>query len=135
LLSFPSSARVSFCPSVVVGIEELRKKREEVHVQILAEEEEKLKVQNDLHILTERLARLSESLNSKIATRDEYDRTIAETEGAYMKVRDRERGGPRIDRRRVEWDESETRVEPQKVGKKKKCRPGNYEDRKTKKRK
>lgn len=74
-------------PDPPAGIEELRKKREEVHVQILAEEEEKLKVQNDLHILTERLARLSESLNSKIATRDEYDRTIAETEGAYMKVR------------------------------------------------
>ena len=68
-------------------MEDLKKKREELHTQILAEEEEKLKVQNDLHILTERLARITENLNKKIATRNEYDRTISETESAYMKVR------------------------------------------------
>ena len=44
-------------------------------------------MQNDLHILTERLTRITESLNKKYATRTEFDRTIADTEGAYMKVR------------------------------------------------
>ncbi len=53
---------------------------------IVQEEEEKLKIQNDLHILTERLARISESLARKMAARSEYDRTIAETEAAYAKV-------------------------------------------------
>lgn len=54
--------------------------------QILVEEEEKCKIQNDLRILTERLARINESLAKKIASRNEYDKTIAETEAAYMKV-------------------------------------------------
>ncbi|EDQ86413.1 uncharacterized protein MONBRDRAFT_10940 [Monosiga brevicollis MX1] len=71
---------------LVKCIEDLKRKREELHAQILAEEEEKLAVQNDLHILTERLNRITESLTRKQATRTEYDRTIAETEGAYFKI-------------------------------------------------
>ena len=43
-------------------------------------------MQHDLHILTERLAAINESLARKIAVRNDYDRTIAETEGAYKKV-------------------------------------------------
>eukprot|EP00049_Salpingoeca_infusionum_P019156 m.360485 g.360485 ORF g.360485 m.360485 type:complete len:112 (+) comp19059_c0_seq1:66-401(+) len=76
----------SYNNELVKCIESLRRKREEVHTQILAEEEEKLRVQTDLHILTERLARLTDSLNKKIATRNEYDKTIAETEDAFVKI-------------------------------------------------
>lgn len=61
-------------------------KRDELHRQILLEEEEKQRVQHDLHILTERLAAINESLAKKMAIRNDYDRTIAETEGAYKKV-------------------------------------------------
>ena len=68
------------------GIEDLCNKRDELQKQILLEEEEKCKIQNDLRILTERLARINESLAKKIASRNEYDKTIAETEAAYMKV-------------------------------------------------
>eukprot|EP00043_Microstomoeca_roanoka_P005839 m.58347 g.58347 ORF g.58347 m.58347 type:complete len:107 (-) comp13142_c0_seq1:2259-2579(-) len=78
----------SYNNELVKCLEDLKKKREEVHLQVLAEEEEKLKIQNDLHILTERLARITESLNKKISTRNEYDRTISETESAYMKILD-----------------------------------------------
>ena len=52
-----------------------------------ADEEEKAKIQNDLRILTERLSRLNDNLARKIASRNEYDKTIQETEGAYAKVR------------------------------------------------
>ena len=52
----------------------------------MLEEEEKQKVQNDLRILTERLAQINESLAQKIAMRNDYDRTISETENAYKKV-------------------------------------------------
>ena len=38
------------------GIEDLKEKREEVNRQILQDEEEKQKIQNDLRILTERCA-------------------------------------------------------------------------------
>ena len=44
------------------------------------------KIQNDLRILTERLARINDNLARKISSRNEYDNTIAETEGAYRKI-------------------------------------------------
>lgn len=69
------------------GIEDLCNKRDELQKQIILEEEEKCKIQNDLRILTERLARINESLAKKIASRNEYDKTISETEAAYMKVK------------------------------------------------
>ena len=68
------------------GIEDLSSKRDELHKHILFKEEEKQRVQHDLHILTERLAAINEGLARKIAIRNDYDRTIAETEGAYKKV-------------------------------------------------
>jgi Sjoegren syndrome nuclear autoantigen 1 len=70
----------------ISGINDLCAKRDEVHKQILQEEEEKQKLQNDIRILTERLAKVNESLSKKMASRNEFDKTIAETEGAYMKV-------------------------------------------------
>ena len=57
----------------------------------MEEEEEKQKLQNDIRILTERLAKVNESLSKKMAARNEFDKTIAETEGAYMKVRFQDR--------------------------------------------
>ena len=61
-------------------------KRDELHRQIITEEEEKTRIQNDIRILTERLAKVNESLAKKMAQRNEFDKTIAETEAAYMKV-------------------------------------------------
>ncbi len=61
-------------------------KRDELHKQICLEEDEKQKIQGDLRILTERLSQINESLARKIATRNDFDKTIAETEAAYKKV-------------------------------------------------
>jgi sjoegren syndrome nuclear autoantigen 1 len=71
---------------LVKCIEDLREKREEINRQILKEEEEKAKIQRDLSILTDRLSKINESLMRKMQARGEYDRTIQETEGAYMKI-------------------------------------------------
>lgn len=71
---------------LVKCIEDLREKREEINKQILKEEEEKAKIQRDLSILTDRLSHINEGLARKIQARNEYDRTIQETEGAYMKI-------------------------------------------------
>lgn len=71
----------------LIGIEELCSKRDDLHKQILEEEEEKRKLQNDIRSLTERLAKVNESLSKKMAARNEYDNTIRETEAAYMKVK------------------------------------------------
>lgn len=40
----------------------------------------------DLTILTDRLSKINEALARKTQARNEYDRTIQETEAAYMKV-------------------------------------------------
>ena len=72
--------------SPLPGIEDLREKREEVNRQILQEEEEKAKIQKDLSILTDRLSKINESLARKVQARNEYDKTIQETEAAYEGV-------------------------------------------------
>lgn len=79
----------SACPPaapVPAGIEELCQKREELCRQIQQEEDEKQRLQNEVRQLTEKLARVNENLARKIASRNEFDRTIAETEAAYLKV-------------------------------------------------
>lgn len=71
---------------LVKCIEDLREKREEVNRAMLKEEEEKAKIQKDLTILTDRLSKINEALARKTQARNEYDRTIQETEAAYMKI-------------------------------------------------
>merc|ERR1711998_568527 len=71
---------------LVKCIEDLREKREEVNKSIATDEEEKAKIQNDLRILTERLARINDNLARKISSRNEYDKTIQETEATYSKI-------------------------------------------------
>merc|ERR1712167_427279 len=71
---------------LVKCIEDLREKREEVNRAILKEEEEKAKIQKDLSILTDRLLKINESLARRVQARNEYDKTIQETEAAYMKI-------------------------------------------------
>ncbi|KAF5909449.1 Sjoegren syndrome nuclear autoantigen 1, partial [Clarias magur] len=70
---------------LVKCIEELFCKRDELNKQIQLEEDEKSRLQHDIHLLTEKLNRVSESLDRRLATRRELDRTITETEAAYMK--------------------------------------------------
>ncbi|XP_060768777.1 Sjoegren syndrome nuclear autoantigen 1 isoform X1 [Neoarius graeffei] len=67
-------------------IEELFFKRDELSKQIQQEEEEKTRLQHDIRVLTEKLNRVSESLDRRLTTRSELERTIAETEAAYMKI-------------------------------------------------
>ncbi|XP_044898394.1 Sjoegren syndrome nuclear autoantigen 1 isoform X1 [Felis catus] len=71
---------------LVKCIEELCQKREELCRQIQQEEDEKQRLQSEVRQLTEKLARVNENLARKIASRNEFDRTIAETEAAYLKA-------------------------------------------------
>lgn len=48
------------------GIEELREKRDEIQLQIAEEEAEKNKIQQDLQLLTKRLAHVNDSLARKV---------------------------------------------------------------------
>ena len=57
-----------------------------MRTEMISEEREKARVQKQLAELTEQLHRLNESIAHKQASRNEYDKTIQETEAAYMKV-------------------------------------------------
>lgn len=67
-------------------IEDLREKREEIQRQVVKEEEEKAKIQSDLAVLNKRLAQLNDSIARKLSSRNEYEKTIQETEEAYLKI-------------------------------------------------
>ncbi|KAL0585415.1 hypothetical protein ABG067_004765 [Albugo candida] len=71
---------------LVKCIEDLREKREEMNRAIAKQEEEKSKIQRDIAVLSNRLEAICEDLSHKVTARDEYDRTIHETEAAYMKI-------------------------------------------------
>ncbi|KAF4743342.1 syndrome nuclear autoantigen 1 [Perkinsus olseni] len=77
---------LNYNSELVKCIEDLREKREELNRQILKEEEDKGKIQKELAVLTDRLQRINESLVRKTQARNEYDKTIQETEAAYMKI-------------------------------------------------
>ncbi|XP_064406594.1 microtubule nucleation factor SSNA1-like [Halichondria panicea] len=85
-MSQQGAALQGYNNELIKCIEDLCSKRDELQKQILVEEEEKQRVQNDLRILTERLAQINEGLAQKIAMRNDYDRTISETENAYKKI-------------------------------------------------
>ena len=70
----------------ISGVEDLCVKRDELHKQVLTEEKEKKKIQIDIRRLTERLAKINESLAEKATTRTEYDKTISRLEAEYTKV-------------------------------------------------
>lgn len=59
------SCSISLC-SGFAGIEDLREKREEVQKQIRDEEGEKAKLQQDLQVLTKRLAHINDGLARKV---------------------------------------------------------------------
>ncbi len=45
-----------------------------------------MKIQREISILSEKLQKINESLARKVQARNEYDKTISETEAAYMKI-------------------------------------------------
>jgi Sjoegren syndrome nuclear autoantigen 1 len=71
---------------LVKCIEDLRERRNEVQRQIVKDEELKAKIQQELALFTKKLTDINDDLAKKNQTLNEYNRTIAETEGAYMKI-------------------------------------------------
>jgi len=71
---------------LIAIIEDLREKRAEVDRLIAKDEEEKQRITTDLRTLNEKLARLDEGLARKYSARQDYDKTISETENAFHKI-------------------------------------------------
>ena len=67
-------------------LEEIKQKREEVHKDVLNDENAKKSMEEELECLSKRLKAHSESLEKKVKTLESIDQTIYETEEAYSKV-------------------------------------------------
>ncbi|OMJ80991.1 hypothetical protein SteCoe_18648 [Stentor coeruleus] len=76
---------------LVAHLEALKEKRVEVEIQIQEEMKEKSKIERQIALLTDKLTLINrnfylESLQKKLESRENYNRTIQETESAYMKI-------------------------------------------------
>lgn len=85
-MSQQGAALQNYNNELVKCIEDLCAKRDELQRQILIEEEDKHKLENEIRLSSEKLAKINENLAKKITARTEFDRTISETEAAYMKI-------------------------------------------------
>ncbi|XP_012274904.1 Sjoegren syndrome nuclear autoantigen 1 homolog isoform X2 [Orussus abietinus] len=70
----------------VTGLEEMKLKRAELQTRIDTQEDEKNTLQKEIEKMSYKLTCINDSLAKRIAIRNEYDRTIADTETAYMKI-------------------------------------------------
>ena len=67
-------------------IENIRVGRDDLHEEIQKDEEEKNTIEVEIANLTERLSVLSDALIKKYEAQEEFDRTIQDTEQAFMKI-------------------------------------------------
>ncbi|OMJ74441.1 hypothetical protein SteCoe_26622 [Stentor coeruleus] len=71
---------------LVSCLEDLKEQRGDLEKQLQEEMAEKSSIQKQIAILSDKLARVNDSLNKKITARNDYDKAIQETEGAYIKI-------------------------------------------------
>ena len=71
---------------MIKRIENLREKREDMNRHISKQELDKKELERQLSVLTDKMNKLNSELTKNIVLRNEYNRTIQETEGAYMKI-------------------------------------------------
>jgi sjoegren syndrome nuclear autoantigen 1 len=69
----------------------LKEQRSVLEKQIQQDLSEKNKIEKEIAVLTEKLTRINgkiylESLSKKMIARNDYDKAIQETEGAYIKI-------------------------------------------------
>lgn len=70
-----------------LGLEDLKSKRMDLQAVINKEESEKHVLEKHVKMLLDKLTVLNKSLAQHIAMRDNYDRTIKETETGFKKVK------------------------------------------------
>merc|ERR1712096_191267 len=64
----------------------VRQRRELVHKEITHQESEKGRIEKEMQVMQEQVRRLHDSIECKKQSRIDYDKTIGETEAAYMKI-------------------------------------------------
>ncbi|XP_029673442.1 Sjoegren syndrome nuclear autoantigen 1 homolog [Formica exsecta] len=86
MMSQHGAALQTYNQELVKCLEEMKLRRAELQSQIVSQEEEKNNLQREIEKMSCKLTHLNDSLAKRIAVRNEYDRTIADTETAYMKI-------------------------------------------------
>ena len=81
-----SSSLQNYNTELIKMLDTIKENREEVQVEIDAEETEKRQIEEQMKLLGLRLQEINESLSKKYNTRNEFDKTISETENAFMKI-------------------------------------------------
>ena len=64
----------------------MKQRYENLNAQIEQDEKQKVQIERDLKAIQDRLESVKVGLQRKIQKREEYARTITETESAYKKV-------------------------------------------------
>ncbi|XP_033331594.1 microtubule nucleation factor SSNA1 [Megalopta genalis] len=85
-MSQHGAALQAYNQELVKCLEEMKTKRSELQAQIESQEEEKNNLQREIEKLSHKLTRLNDTLSKRIVVRNEYDRTISDTETAYIKI-------------------------------------------------
>ena len=78
----------SFNNELVKGLETLRENRFAIASELEAKEATKLDLANELEIIQRKLDDLNKDMARKYTIKNEYERLIAETEDAYLKIVD-----------------------------------------------
>ncbi|GAB1861111.1 Sjoegren syndrome nuclear autoantigen 1-like protein [Camponotus japonicus] len=86
MMSQHGAALQTYNQELVKCLEEMKLRRADLQAQIISQEEEKNNLQREIEKMSCKLTHLNDSLAKRIAVRNEYDRTIADTETAYMKI-------------------------------------------------
>ncbi|XP_011141769.1 Sjoegren syndrome nuclear autoantigen 1 homolog [Harpegnathos saltator] len=86
MMSQHGAALQTYNQELVKCLEEMKLRRTELQAQIESQEEEKNNLQREIEKMSCKLTLLNDSLAKRIAVKNEFDRTIADTETAYMKI-------------------------------------------------
>jgi Sjoegren syndrome nuclear autoantigen 1 len=71
---------------LVRSLEGLKERRENIIIEIKKEEDRKIEIERIISKLREELEGLNESLDKKYDVKNEFDKVIQNTEGAFVKV-------------------------------------------------
>ena len=67
-------------------MDSITQQKNEIQLMINQEEEEKRQIEEQMRALAERLDYINQSLTRKYSTRNEYEKTIQETQNAFNKI-------------------------------------------------
>ncbi|CAD5112014.1 unnamed protein product [Dimorphilus gyrociliatus] len=80
------SAKFEFHKELIGTIEHLTERRESIECQIREDELEKKKLEQDIRLLDDRLARLIDRLRKNGETRRKLDKILSDSNAAYQKI-------------------------------------------------